>query len=132
MKKKNGMISVIKFCLIIIIIMHYSIPFSIGNYMFAGGYIYVDFFFILQGFYLIRDQDSDISAFDSAKKYFVDRLKRFFPCVFFASILMLVMQVLVNINNNRIVAKSILAFGAQISFVLQLFDFMTLDVGGIF
>lgn len=135
MKKKNGFISAVKFlfCLIIIF-MHISIPsdFSpsdFSKYMFEGGYLYVDFFFILQGFFLIRNWNKE-DVFEASEKYLAGRLKRFFPAVLFAAVIMFVLQV-VECNGLRDVCKLGLEFLLQISFISQLPTFMSIGLGGI-
>lgn len=132
--RRNGAISGIKllFCMIIIM-MHYNIPSEFGEYMFEGGYLYVDFFFILQGFYLIKDWncEKEKKAFDYAESYLINRLRRFFPCVFAAALLMLILESIINCRDIEIVVKSASAFLWQISFISQFFDFAALEVGGI-
>lgn len=84
--KKNGFISIIKFIYcIIIILMHWGIPskFSEQCVFLEGGYIFVDFFFVLQGFYLIKQWGTEQNAYEVAFSYILSRLRRFFPGVFF-------------------------------------------------
>lgn len=131
--KKNGLVSLLKFifCLIIII-MHWGIPFE-GGYLFEGGYIYVDFFFIVQGFYLIKDWkfNEDDTTWDFSIRYLRMRLKRFFPCVLYASIITFMFQLLLFPNSIKQLTGLVIEFVAQISFLSQLCDFMTLGIGGL-
>lgn len=131
----NGAISVVKFSFcIIIVMMHYSVPASFSEYMFEGGYIYVDFFFILQGFYLLKKWgcENGKNAYNVAVDYLMNRLNRFFPCVFASAFFLLLLQISTGCSDIKFLAKSVLAFLWQISFVSQLFDFMSLERGGIF
>lgn len=94
--KRNGTVSIVKFvfCLVIIL-MHYSIPAKVGQSerLFEGGYIYVDFFFILQGFYLIkRSVDIENRQSCDAIAYIKGRIRRFFPCVTCMAILLFLLQ----------------------------------------
>lgn len=130
-KKKCGFISVIKFIFCsLIILMHWNIPSDFSKYMFEGGYICVDFFFILQGFFLIRNWDKE-DSYIVTRDYLLNRVKRFFPTVLFASTIMFIIQIFdcVSIKN---VERFIIEFISQISFGSQLFSFMSLGAGGIF
>lgn len=131
MKKKNGFISSIKFlfCLIIIL-MHINIPFGSSEYMFEGGYLYVDFFFILQGFFLIKEWGDCEESFDASENYLIGRLKRFFPTVLFAAVVWFILQ-LFECNGLRDIFRLGLEFFLQISFVSQFSTFMSLGIGGI-
>lgn len=131
---KNGVISFLKFLFcIIIVMMHYGVPSNFSKYMFEGGYIYVDFFFVLQGFYLIKDWtlEEGRNAYNDAMYYFINRLKRFFSCVFFSAVFMLIFELCIAFGDVTVFLKDIFAFLWQILFVSQFFDFMSLEVGGI-
>ena len=82
MKRRNEAVVVTKllFC-ICIIIMHYSLPFLHYSYFLEGAYIFVEFFFILQGYYLYEKINVDGIALDNTILYIKDRILRFLPCV---------------------------------------------------
>lgn len=96
-----------------------------------GGYLYVDFFFILQGFFLIKNWDSKEDAYCVTSKYIVGRLKRFFPVVFTAAVLMFIIQV-VYCGGVKEISRLCVEITMQITFVSQLFAFVSLGKGGIF
>lgn len=98
---------------------------------FGGGYIFVDFFFVLQGFYLIKQWGTEQNAYEVAFSYILSRLRRFFPGVFFSAVLMLLLQMF-SCSNGKHLVNLVIAFLAQISFVSQLFSFLQLGAGGIF
>lgn len=112
--------------------MHCS--FSLGdiNHFLEGAYIFVDFFFILQGYYLIKNVGGGTTenAYDAAIKYFCSRISRFFPTVLLSASLMLLLQI---VGTNGI--KNIVILGSQflwqISFVSQLFSWISLGAGGL-
>ena len=132
MKKKNGIVSIIKFIYcIIIIVMHFGLPSTYGEYLFEGGYLYVDFFFVLQGFYLIKDWTfKEESAYQYSMKYMKGRIKRFGPCALFASLMMLFLQIFAT-NGFEEVVELGRAFLGQITFMSQFFSFLSLGRGGI-
>lgn len=131
MKKRNVFLAVVKllFCCLIIL-MHWNIPSTRSEYMFEGGYLFVDFFFILQGFFLVKDWNKE-DSFLASKQYLVNRLYRFFPVVFSAGLIMLILQFFKCVNTYDVV-KLILQFILQISFISQFFPMMQLGAGGIF
>lgn len=131
-KCKNGFISIIKFVFCgAIILMHWDIPSSKHDCMFEGGYIYVDFFFMLQGFYLIKNWNYEKSGFDVAVSYLRDRVKKFFPCIFVASCLMFFLQISA-VGEIRSFGKLIVEFLFQISFLSQVGSYISIGRGGIF
>ena len=133
MNKRNGFLSIVKllFCNLIIL-MHWNIPSAISENIFGGGYLYVDFFFILQGFYLIRNwEQKDVAPCDMASKYLMNRLERFLPAVMTAALLMLIVQIFACEGPGDAVMR-IIEFFVQISFISQLVPFMTLGAGGVF
>lgn len=101
----------------------------VQNICLGGGYIFVDFFFILQGFYLLRNTTDDV---DSNKwlNFVKNNIGKFFPCVLCMAVLLFALQV-VNDHSVRNIEKLIVQGFFQISFTAQMMPFMFLGAGGI-
>ena len=130
--KRNGTITLLKLIFTgVIIFMHYSIPCETGGneFLFGGGYIYVDFFFILQGFYLIKNADYKVEI--DAFEYFKKRIKRFFPCVLVAGFVMLIFSILEMGGGLVNICECLLQYVVQLSFLSQMMPFSYLGMGGI-
>lgn len=81
MKQRNIVIALDKFIFsLCIIVMHCIVPFS-SSYFMEGAYIFVDFFFIVQGFFLFEKVNSNKIALDESFLYIKNRIRRFLPIV---------------------------------------------------
>lgn len=129
--EKNAALSCLKFLFCsIIVVMHYGIPFR-GTYWAEGGYIFVDFFFMLQGYFLIGNQVKQAgAASDAAWRYLRNRMRRFFPGVLVSALLMLAVFA-PTIIGFRDVVKRAIAFFYQVTFLSQLMPDTMLEYGGI-
>lgn len=95
MKKRNGDIAVVKFIfMVLIIIMHYNIPFAGKKYALEGAYIYVDFFFIIIGYYMVNTIGNQKETIKSTCDYVWSKFKRFFPWVLVQSVFLMPIELL--------------------------------------
>ena len=93
LKQRNILFTIWKFLFCIcIVIMHCHIPFNNSSF-FDGAYIFVDFFFIFQGYYMYEKINSIKNPFDEAFLYVQKRICRFFPCTLFLVVLLLLLNV---------------------------------------
>ena len=130
-KNRNGFLAVVKILFSVsIVLMHWNIPSDFSQYMFEGGYLYVDFFFIFQGYFIIKNWE-DQNSYLVCKNYIENRYRRFFPTVIAAGIIMFILQLQSCITKIDIM-KRIYEFVVQASFLSQIFAFLDLGVGGIF
>ena len=123
--------------MMIIVLMHYNIPFDRGRgYFFEGAYIFVDFFFILQGYYLIDtvlNKNIDCEEVDISIYYLKKQLKKYVPIVFvFSSILMEneVFMIILKGGLFQQIVKVGREFLVQISFLGQIFPLNCLGNAG--
>lgn len=127
-KDRNWYITLLKLLFVIlIVVMHCGIPFN-NSYMFEGAYVFVDFFFILQGFYLIKDSENN--PYDEASTYFISKLKRYFPIVLFFSIIVFLLQIN-TIKTTTNLIDLILNFISQVSFGVMQFAWLYNGTGAI-
>ena len=78
---KSSNITMVKLLFTLCVIcLHYYVPWHINTAFMLGAYIYVDFFFILQGFY-IEDVFCHLNKAVSEREYIITRLQRFVPIV---------------------------------------------------
>lgn len=128
-KKLNGNITLVKFIFCLCIVMlHYFVPWRFNNAFMVGGYIYVDFFFILQGFYL-EDVLKHLDCEHAEREYAVSRIKRFFPIVAVQGLVLLVIEILFFSESIRDMALSGIGTLYQISFISVLLDKNLLNNG---
>lgn len=98
-KKRNGIISFWKFCFCVMIIMFHSYVFAPGNdsLFFNKGYIAVEFFFIVSGFFLARTalskEDTDTTHLGKETFHFITKkLKTFLPYAILGGLVALILQ----------------------------------------
>ncbi len=95
MKKRNGIISLWKFLFAIVIVFFHCSSFYGGerNAFFFGGYICVEFFFIVSGFYLAKkvlnskNKEKNKKIAQETIEFVLKKIKGFYPYVFIGFIL---------------------------------------------
>lgn len=95
MKRKNSEIELYRFLMIIgVAILHFTEDYN--GKIFYGGYLGVDFFFILSGYFLMihfmRHYNDQINPIDQSVTYIASRLKRLYPPYLTACLLMILLQ----------------------------------------
>lgn len=92
-KNKNVELELYRFVMAIMIAtLHFSEDYAGNHGPFPGGYLGVDFYFILSGFFLMRNYESKKygdGPFESTMLYFKRRLKKLYPPYLIATLLML-------------------------------------------
>lgn len=92
--KRNTNITLVKLVFVIcIVMMHCFVPWQFNSYFMKGAYIYVEFFFLLQGFYM-KDVLRRLSEEQTERQYICTRLQRFFPIVAIQAIILLIIEML--------------------------------------
>lgn len=115
-KNLNGSITLVKFIFCLCIVMlHYCVPWRFNNAFMVGGYNYVDFFFILQGFY-IEDVLKHLNCEHAEREYAVSRIKKFFPIVAAQALILLMIEVLFFCESIKDIALSGIGTLYQVSF----------------
>lgn len=116
-KNKKLNISIVKLLFVLcIVIMHYQVPWQIDKPFMVGGYIYVEFFFILQGFYIenfLRHYDKEMVV----QNYVVTRIKKFFPIVAFQAVVLLCIEWLFFCETKVDYALKVVGTLYQLSFI---------------
>ncbi len=129
MKSKNSNITLVKFIFMIgIIVLHYAVPYGTVKNIFMGGYIYVDFFFIIQGFF-IEDVVKKYDPATAEKNYILSRLRRFFPVVFVQAVILMLLEVLFFCHSLKEYAVTMIGTLYQLSFVSVLLEKNLLNNG---
>lgn len=102
MNKRNGLISLMKFIFSIVIMLFHSNSIS-GKDKFLiayNGYICVEFFFIVSGYYFARRVEKDFNKRTNIYKdnirMIIDKFKKFLPYTIIASIFILIVMLLLN------------------------------------
>ena len=100
-KKHNGIISFWKFCFCIMIIIFHTDIFmtdNITSIFSKGGYIAVEFFFLVSGFLMAKsalnkkDEENSEGLVKETFHFIMKKIKNFFPYVLFAEILGIIFQ----------------------------------------
>lgn len=96
-KQRNGVTDLMKFIFSLMIVLYHSKVFAKGKFFCTGGYIAVEFFFIVSGYYLAvsaakdRKLSQNSVAIDSLN-YIKKRLLRIYPYVLPASLFTLIIR----------------------------------------
>lgn len=126
MKKRNWIIAVEKMIFsVCIICMHCNVPFRNNSFM-IGAYIFVDFFFIIQGYYLYFRPIKVEEPMDEIYFYVKDRLKRFFPCVMVGVFFYSVVYVYIGYSID---VTYIVGSLTELTFTSMLFPFYCMNMG---
>lgn len=100
LQEKNLDIEIMRFFMILsVTILHFSEDYRGTNANCAGGYLGVDFFFVISGIFLAQHYEkhkSDKPAFAQAKDYFLHRLKRLYPPYLFSIFVLIVISFIQN------------------------------------
>ena len=115
--KHSTNISLLKLVFVLcIVMMHYFVPWHVNSYFMKGAYIYVEFFFLLQGFFL-DDVLRKLSPNNAEKQYVVTRLRRFFPIVTVQAFILLILELMFFCGTFKECLFNVVGTMYQISFV---------------
>lgn len=122
--EKNGLLAVVKFIYVAAIVcMHYGVSSSHSLYFMEGAYIFVDFFFLINGFFIMNHimagpHKDNRNVLKDTYYYIGRKLKKFYPHIFASTLALLGLKAIQYNWHISDIAKNT-AYGLGDFFLLQ-------------